>query len=343
LESIDIQQVLALENTLNVKFDDHATTQLSLPVRKGGLGIRKAVDLAVPSYVSSIHETLKVCSNILQSYQPSPKFQEYLNLWSEMTGCEKADNPTMQKSWDHPIVDIKHKALLDSFSEIDAKRLQHINNKYAGAWLNCLPSKNVGTLLTDDECRFAVCLRLGLRAFVHHQCQCGATVDQFGAHNFVCKKNNGKIIRHTIINNIIRDSLVAAGFPVKLEPTHLISSSGKRPDGLTLTPFEKGQALAWDFTSPNPLAISHRHTANIAEKAEENKRLKYQNLEDFYCFIPLAVETLGGFGPSAELFFKKLGKLIEQRSGNRASIGQLRERISLGIQRGNGRTFLFSL
>ena len=60
------------------------------------------------------------------------------------------------------------------------------------------------------------------------------------------------------------------------------------------------------------LAISHLHRASIAActvavDAEDRKRAKYTALCDQYCFVPLAVETLGALGEEAASFFRDIG------------------------------------
>jgi hypothetical protein len=47
----------ALQRILNVSMDDTIWDQCSLPVSLGGIGIRKASDVAVPAYLASVHAT----------------------------------------------------------------------------------------------------------------------------------------------------------------------------------------------------------------------------------------------------------------------------------------------
>ena len=49
----------------------------------------------------------------------------------------------------------------------------------------------------------------------------------------------------------------------------------------------------------------------MAEEAERRKKVKYTHLETSHFFIPIAVETLGVFGPEARQFVKDLGRRIE--------------------------------
>jgi len=70
-----------------------------------------------------------------------------------------------------------------------------------------------------------------------------------------------------------------------MEPQGLSRSGGKRPDGLTLIPWQAGKALTWDVTVVCPLADSlYIHTAAqdagaVAELEAARKTAKYTALE----------------------------------------------------------------
>ena len=73
----------------------------------------------------------------------------------------------------------------------------------------------------------------------------------------VCKKAPGKIARHHVFNDIIWRAFGAAGIPAVKEPSVLDRQDGKRPDGLTLIPWQGGHSLVWDVAVINPLAASY--------------------------------------------------------------------------------------
>ena len=49
----------------------------------------------------------------------------------------------------------------------------------------------------------------------------------------------------------------SAGTPVTEEPVGLTRQDGKRPDGLTLIPWQRGKPLTWDVTVVSTLAASY--------------------------------------------------------------------------------------
>ena len=70
----------------------------------------------------------------------------------------------------------------------------------------------------------------------------------------------------------------------------------------------------WDATCPHTLAPSYitlasREAGAVAE-AEKKKRTKYAHLEESHYFVPVAVETMGVFGPEARSFLQELGHRI---------------------------------
>ena len=49
------------------------------------------------------------------------------------------------------------------------------------------------------------------------------------------------------MNELVARALVSVGISVTKEPNGLSRSYGKRPDGLSLVPWEKGKPLTWDM------------------------------------------------------------------------------------------------
>ena len=86
----------------------------------------------------------------------------------------------------------------------------------------------------------------------------------------------------------------------------------KRPDGLTLVPWQGGRCLAWDATvvdtlAPSYVAVSAQVTGSAAQAAGERKVSKYAGLSASHLFVPIAIET---FGPINDwtLFLVRTGK-----------------------------------
>ena len=124
------------------------------------------------------------------------------------------------------------------------------------------------------------------------------------------------------------------------EPTGLSRSDGKRPDGLTLIPWQNGKALAWEVTVANTLADSYidasaSSAGSAAEMAASRKDAKYADLPTLYIFQPIAFETLGTMNTSAVNFLTDLGRKIGSNSGDDREVHFFFQRLSLTLQRFN--------
>jgi len=102
------------------------------------------------------------------------------------------------------------------------------------------------------------------------------------------------------MNDLIARSFASAGVPVTKKPSGLFRTDGKRPDGLTLVPWQSGKSVCWDVTVICPLAESYANGAAIeagaaAEFAASRKEAKYAGIDSRYVFEPITVETLGVF------------------------------------------------
>jgi len=75
---------------------------------------------------------------------------------------------------------------------------------------------------------------------------------------------------HHALNDIIARACASAGVPVSKEPSGLCPGDIRRPDGITLIPWQAGKALAWDATVTSMLADSYIHqSATTAGAAAE--------------------------------------------------------------------------
>jgi len=136
---------------------------------------------------------------------------------------------------------------------------------------------------------------------------------------------------------IIARALSAADIPSSKEPQSLCWSDGKRPEGLSLIPWQSGKPLVWDVTVVYPLAVASaaREAGSTAELAASKKMDKYTSLAADYHFQPIAVEMLGPINKSASHFLTVLAHKISQRSEDEQETFFLFQCISLLLQRFN--------
>ena len=135
-------------------------------------------------------------------------------------------------------------------------------------------------------------------------------------------------------------TLQRAQIPAMKEPVGICRSDGKRPDGVTMIPWIRGRCLVWDVTVPDTLAPSHiaisaQSAGSAAEKAEAAKILKYARIAETHVFIPLACETMGGWGTKCRNFINELGRRCTLVTGEPKEAMYMRQKMSIAIQRGN--------
>ena len=137
---------------------------------------------------------------------------------------------------------------------------------------------------------------------------------------------------------------------IRLEPTGLDRSDGKRPDGITMVPWKNGNLLAWDATcsdtyAPSHLAQSTMAAGTAASQAEDQKKAKYLYLEGHpgIRFTPIAYETSGVVGPFPLIFLKELGHRLSATTGDTKSYSYLLKRLSVAVQRGNTASIIGTL
>jgi hypothetical protein len=115
---------------------------------------------------------------------------------------------------------------------------------------------------------------------------------------------------------------------------------GKRPDGLTLIPWQTGRPLARDVTVASTLAdsytlVSAGAVCAVAELAATRKISKYTEITTSNWFQPVAIENLGPINSSAIDFLCEIGHRFSSTSGDEREPAFLFQRISIAVQRFN--------
>ena len=186
--------------------------------------------------------------------------------------------------------------------------------------------------------------RLGTIVCQQHICVCGRVVDARGLHSLACRKSAPRHIRHSQLSDLIWRAIKKAQIPASKEPIGLSGSGVKRPDGATLVPWSRGNPLAWDATVPDTYAASHIQAAAIsagaaAEKASDNKRVKYNDLTTTHIFVPIDDETSGAWCSQFAQFIEYLGRRIAAVTNEPLETTYLYLRLSMSLQRGNAVAF----
>ena len=347
---MDMHLKSALEQILNVQLNALQWIQASLPVNFGGIGIRSLLEVSLPAFMSSVNgvkEMVSLTNEIMDYDSEMPFYSDGLTKWMEINGDLVPENLSSQYAWDQ--INIKRIVSELSFPTTTERfRFDLLQNKMSGAWLNVIPSPNIGTLLNNDVMKVCISLRLGLQIRQPFICICGIPVDSLGRHGLHCKKNPGKYFRHAILNKTMYQGLASIDANSLLEPPGLFRDDGnKRPDGITYTSWERGKALVWDVTCADSLAASNmigrKRPGMASEKAAVRKHSKYSKIKASYHFVAVAVESYGPWSKDAVVLLDKIGRNLIRTTGEPKAKCYLFQRISLAIQRGNAMCVISSI
>ena len=166
--------------------------------------------------------------------------------WSSRHGALPVTLPPKQPFWDRPGVLADKEVVKSSLSSAVSVYILfgRIFTAQRQLAFFALPIASCGLRLDDEAVRVAVALRLGLPLCVPHPRRCGSLVDAHGLHSFACKRAPGRSARHMhALNDFIARAFASAGIPAMKEPQGLSRSDEKRPDGLTLIPWQAGKAV----------------------------------------------------------------------------------------------------
>ena len=343
----------SLQSILNVELEGSVWEQCSLPIKLGGLGIRKVSDVAGVAYLSSVCATSRgvqamVSAEIFE--ETNNHFDSAKQRWIEKAGPEYQlpINPSSQKEWDLPLCKRKLDLLLASAtSDKDKARLLAVSTKNASDWLQAFPIPSLGLKLDNNSLKIACAVRLGANICQPHNCiRCGKEVDPTGTHGLSCDRSAGRHSRHNRVNYIIKRALGVVNFNARLEPVNLSSADGAQglvPDGVTIQTYRNGKPLIWDFTCHDTLAHTYvntykwscRKAGRVAEEAEKDKVDKYKPMSNEFHMVPICVESLGVWGPAGYKFIKDLGRMTCEKTKEKRSTSFIMQSISMEVQRSN--------
>ena len=351
LPDIDAALRACLVTITNVDINDDQWKQASLPVKAGGLGIRSVTAIASSAFLASVFSTQQLQSQLLSRCSFDLHDHQFDLIFADWIAKHQPIQPpagnsaNKQSSWDKPEVDKTFNSLLMSQPDDHNKaRLLAVSASHSGDWLHALPISSCGLRLDDEAVRVAVGLRLGSNLCAQHVCPCGAVVDCRGTHGLSCKRSAGRSARHACINDIVHRALVRAGVASVKEPAGMSRTDGKRPDGLTLVPWQAGRNTVWDVTVTDTVAITYLPSTSVtagsaAESAAFRKEGKYRELSVTHNFVPIALETLGPVGAKARAFLQELGRRLTRASDDPRESSFLFQRLSVTIQRFNAVCF----
>ena len=102
----------AVSKITNSELSDIQWLQASMPIKLGGLGVRRVTSLAIPAFLASAASTLPLQDHILALSQcPSDTtLEQYLSTWSSSADTDGIPDPLpgKQSFWDTPTLLADH-------------------------------------------------------------------------------------------------------------------------------------------------------------------------------------------------------------------------------------------
>ena len=340
---------------------DQQWQQAQLPVSLGGLGLRAAVDHAPAAYVCSLVASQDLKESILDmSSEECPLFipEDLLKHLSESLG-EDISLISVRTQTQREIslkLDLRnHQLLSNNFQgqgvTREIARLASLGLPHAGDWLNVVPSPSLGLQMRQSEFIMSVKYRLGcdVYPFTGKCTACPNVSDIKGDHAISCGYEGERIARHDHLRNALFSTCVQACLGPSREDRALIPGSNNKPADLLIPSWTGGKDTAIDITVVNPLqvtlldraadtpghALTHRYNEKMAKHGAACSGAGL-------AFIPMPVETLGGWHDQSVLQVKKIGSALARHTGQEDSvtINHLFQRLSVLLAKGNAALLL---
>jgi hypothetical protein len=141
VNSVNSSLKSCLERIFNLRLTDLHWRQSTLPIRFGGLGIRRISDICLPAFLSSINGVKELVSLLLNSKDNEliiHHYDEALAVWDVENENERATIPQFQKNWDN--INIKRIIANDLIfnSPRDLARFKALQCRESGSWLHAI-------------------------------------------------------------------------------------------------------------------------------------------------------------------------------------------------------------
>jgi hypothetical protein len=359
---------------LGVQLTEDQFDQAALPIRYGGLGLSRAIDVAAISFISSVKGSAEMQAKILAVdfpdnalYSPRSTFHELQSL-QQMSPV--LDDNTVTQAFSHPrtasatlsqknyewqkdrlIHNLQNS--VDEKDKISAARLRSCAGNNAGAWLNVLPVMSLK--MQPQWFITAVKFRLGATQFAYNEVcnQCNRSPnDILGNHAVSCPNSGDRISRHNNIAKELYRTCQSALFNPRLEERNLMHGN-ERPGDLFIENWAHGRPAAFDVSVIHPAAYSYFRNASKQDNAaaterETTKIRKYAELNAInpapinYQFCPLVVESFGSWSDAACKIIVRIAKSQATVIGlaGHIAVERLFQRLSVTLQKFNASMIL---
>ncbi len=173
---------------------------------------------------------------------------------------------------------------------------------------------------------------------------CRGAADAYGDHQVGCGGNGDRIHRHDSIRDALFSAAQSAALAPRKEVPSLIPSSSSRPADVYLPLWKRGQPAALDVTVISTMQQQTMYgastTPGYALRVGAERKMT-AHAEDCRAigviFVPIVVESLGGWSQEAIQIIRSIGRLQGQRLGTSPadSTRHLFQRLAISLWKGN--------
>jgi hypothetical protein len=343
----DIYVDAAINNIVNMDVSGLTRVLWSLPVSKSGMGIPVSEFQAHGAFAASVFGSWEIQSS-LGVTTPRPGA---LNAYSLASG-EVLDDNVLYTSLQLSQHDFKVKgdtlSLEILISQNDTRLQALIKSKsieYSWSWLIALPSSWNGQNISPTIFRSLLKFHSGMpfkdTPIDCPETKCKATMDIYGDHAISCKATGECIGKH---NKLVQK---IAGFARRGRINLLIEERVERDrlGDLMFVDWTRNQDKYFDLSVVSSTCPSYRNAAaanvggaikiRVVRKMERYRaRIEESNL----LFLPLVVESLGGWDVDAIKLLKEVAaRVAEEESSNKCIVMKgMMTQLSVCLQKMNG-------
>ena len=323
-----------LQSSVHLPLTARSWAQATLPVSKGGLGLINPVTFSPISFLSGYfaqrdflrshgdplhilpsltNETMSIIPSLrpILSYSNPAPVTALLNDPSLLRDFYIPDKPFVHSHYWHSLAsDALFQSLISSSTARDRLRLFTIRNSLS--WVR-LPLPNPTRLLLHPipPASFPLAVKriLGIPLTPERQTLCPTCTtpdDPYGDHTLSCHHSPQFHQRH----DALRDAIHAILPPFSAQKEVTIQGRRRPADLLIPLPIDS-RPTAVDFTVVSAIRLSHSPHPYANGATAEAEKKKYDASQAICSahntnFLPAAIDTFGGFGPSAAILFSNL-------------------------------------
>ena len=328
--------------------------QCQLPLKLGGLNLRTIQKYSSAAFIASaavatstLTSVYSYCFNTewIVSSQIDSAVYDYNSQVSPARKLIQWRDVESQSIISTNIASHSLQTLRSSVNDRMGAVLTALSVNQSSAFLHAIPNKFTRTYLENKEMKAIISLRLGVTLSSDHKChgddRCMTTMDEFGDHALACPYGKGRIARHDGVVSAISYLLNRARLTHRLECRDGFQGKERPGDigmkwfGSTrdMTLFDVGVTHSWQPSRGSYVRLK------MADSFFNQKQHKYLTkcIEKDMDYIPLIVETFGGWHKTAKDFFRTVAKIIADKESKTfvESLGAVHQVISVALQRGN--------